>query len=365
MERKTTGLPQKILIVDDEADTVELLRKRLHFEGYHTLEAGDGEECLKQVAEGKPDLIILDVMMPKLDGYEVCRILQKSRSTAYIPVLMLTAKGGTENKVKGLDVGALDYLPKPFEYQELLARIKSLLSMKAARERLVEEEKTKAVDRVMAEITHELRNPLTSIGGFARKVNENLPEGDPNKKYLQMILDDVVRLEKMVRDLVELKTSAISYREFADVNVLIGEVLEQFEKKRALEGIELRTELAASLPLLSIDKEHFQLALGNIIENSIEAMQEMSRKVLSIHSKATYERVEIEVSDSGRGIPKDKIKNIFDPFFTSKISGPGLGLTFALKVIEDHRGTIAVESEPGAGSCVTLRLPITMPAVGP
>jgi signal transduction histidine kinase len=212
----------------------------------------------------------------------------------------------------------------------------------------------------MAEITHELRNPLTSIGGFARKVYENLPAGNPNEKYLQMILDDVVRLEKMVQDLVELKTSAISYRESADVNVLIGEVLEQCEKERALQGIELRTELTANLPLLTVDKEHFKLALGNIIANSIEAMQEMSRKVLSIYSKTRYERVEIEISDSGRGIPKDKIKNIFDPFFTSKISGPGLGLTFALKVIQDHGGTISVESEPGSGSCVTLRLPITM-----
>jgi signal transduction histidine kinase len=149
-----------------------------------------------------------------------------------------------------------------------------------------------------------------------------------------------------------------SNRESSDVNDLIKEVLETFQKKRALQGIELITDLRADLPLLSVDKEHFKLALGNLIENSIEAMERNSRKVLRIHSKATYERLEIQVSDNGRGIPKDKIKNIFDPFFTSKISGPGLGLTFALKIIQDHRGTISVKSEPGSGSCVTIMLPI-------
>ncbi|HYA11865.1 MAG TPA: response regulator, partial [Thermodesulfovibrionales bacterium] len=135
----------KILIVDDAVDTVELLRKRFRSEGYDTAEANDGEEALQKVEQYHPDLIVLDVMMPKLDGYEVCRRLKADENTKYVPVLMLTAKGEVENKVKGLEIGADDYLPKPFDYKELSARVKSLLTIKEAREKLVEEEKSEAL----------------------------------------------------------------------------------------------------------------------------------------------------------------------------------------------------------------------------
>jgi DNA-binding response OmpR family regulator len=128
----------KILIVDDAVDTVELLKKRFQSEGYETAEAYNGEEGLKQVTEYNPDLIVLDIMMPKIDGYEVCQKLKKDENTKYIPILMLTAKGEIEHKVKGLDIGADDYLSKPFDYKELSARIRSLLAVKAAHEKKVE-----------------------------------------------------------------------------------------------------------------------------------------------------------------------------------------------------------------------------------
>jgi len=178
----------KILIVDDTVDTVELLRKRLRAEGYDTSEAYDGEECLALVVTYNPDLIILDVMMPKMDGYEVCLRLKGSEDTRGIPVLMLTAKSEVSDKVKGLDIGADDYLAKPFDYKELSARVRSLLKIKQAHEELVEEKKLGALEQMMDEVAHEVRNPLVSIGGFARRVYDNLPEGNPDKKYMEMII---------------------------------------------------------------------------------------------------------------------------------------------------------------------------------
>jgi len=352
------GEKAKILIVDDALDTVELLRKRLRFEGYDTIEAYDGEQGLEQVYANNPDAIILDIMLPKMDGYEVCRRLKANKSTAYIPILMLTAKGQIEDKVKGLGLGAHDYLAKPFDYKELSARIKSLLAIKAAREKLVREEKSEALDQMMDELAHELRNPLTCIGGFARRVHENLPEGDPNKEFIGIIIKEVVRLEKMVRDLVDLKTTAILYKESVDVNDLIGEVLEQFQGKFVAVGVRIEIDLMKDLPLFTLDKEHMKLAFANILENSVEAMQSVARKVLRVSTRITNDGVEIKMADTGRGIPKEKIKSIFDPFFTSKVSGPGLGLTFALKIIQEHRGTISVESKPGEGSCFTINLPL-------
>ncbi len=347
----------KILIVDDAVDTVELLRKRFHSEGYDTAEANDGEEALQKVEQYHPDLIVLDVMMPKLDGYEVCRRLKADENTKYVPVLMLTAKGEIENKVKGLEIGADDYLPKPFDYKELSARVKSLLTIKEAREKLVEEEKSEALEKMMDEVAHEIRNPLASIGGFAKRVYDKLPEGDPNKKYMEMIMDDVLKLEDMVKQLIELKTVAICYLESTDINDVIIEALELYEEELAEKGIVVKTELMENPPLISGDKEQMKVAISNLIKNSIEAMQE-SPKILKIATSISDGRMVIEVSDTGKGIPKDKLKSIFHPFYTSKIYGPGLGLTFTLKIIQQHRGTISVESEPGKGTMFTIRLPV-------
>ena len=347
----------KILIVDDAVDTVELLKKRLRFEGYDTAEAYDGEEGLKLVAEYNPDLIILDVLMPKLDGYEVCQRLKSDENTKYIPILMLTAKDEVEDKVKGLDIGADHYLAKPFDYKEVSARVRSLVATKAAREKLVEEEKSEALKRMMEEVEHEIRNPLTSIGGFARRVYDRLPQGDPNKKYMEMIINDVARLENMIKELLKLKTIAISYRELTNINDVIMEALKSFEQDLEDRGIESKTELGDNLPLISIDQEQMKMALASLIKNSIEAMQD-KLKILKITSRISDGRMEIQVSDTGKGIPKDKIKNIFDPFFTSKTRGPGVGLTFTLKIIQEHRGTVSVESEPGKGTIFTIGLPL-------
>ncbi len=352
-----TEKKSKILIVDDAVDTVELLRKRFRSEGYDTAEAYDGEEALKGVEEYNPDLIVLDVMMPKVDGYEVCRRLKADENKKYIPVLMLTAKGEIESKVKGLEIGADDYLAKPFDYKELSARVKSLLTIKASREKLVEEEKSVALDKMMDEVAHEIRNPLVSIGGFAKRVYDRLPENDPNKKYLEMIMDEVLKLENMVKLLIELKTMTVCYLGNTDINEVITEALALYEDEFAAKGVVVKTRLLDNLPFISGDKEQLKIAVSNLIKNSIEAMQE-SPKVLTIATSVSDGRMNIEVSDTGKGIPKDKLKSIFHPFYTSKIYGPGLGLTFTLKIVQQHGGNISVESEPGKGTTFTIRLPI-------
>jgi two-component system sensor histidine kinase/response regulator len=355
MEKKS-----KILIVDDNVDAVELLEKRLHSEGYDTTKAYDGEEGLKKVVEYNPDLIVLDVMMPKLNGYEVCQRLKADENTRYIPILMLTAKSDVESKVKGLDIGADDYLPKPFDYKELSARIRSLLTIKAAHEKLVEEEKTGALEQMMDQVAHEIRNPLTSIGGFARKVYGKLPEGDPNKRYIEMIIHDVAILENMIKQLIELKTMATSFKEPTNINDVIMEALKIFEQEFGQKAINVETELKNNLPPIIADKNLLRRALCNLIKNSIEAMVEETR-VLKIVSRMSEDHVEILLSDTGKGISKDKHKNIFDPFVTSKVYGPGLGLTFTLKIVQDYNGTISVESEPGKGTTFVISFPVKKP----
>ncbi|HSB30319.1 MAG TPA: response regulator [Candidatus Sulfobium mesophilum] len=347
----------KILIVDDTVDTVELLRKRLRSEGYDTSEAYDGEECLACVGSYNPDLIILDVMMPKLNGYEVCERLKTNEDTRYIPVLMLTAKSEISDKVKGLDTGADDYLAKPFDYKELSARIRSLLKIKQSHEKLVEDEKLGALEQMMDEVAHEVRNPLVSIGGYARRVHDNLPEGSPNRKYMEMIMEDVAKLEKMIKQMIEIQMMSLSYVEPTNVNNVIMQALTIFERELEEKAIDVETELRNDLPLIQADPMQLTQAIANLIQNAIEAMTAETR-VLRLSSSVIEGCIEIRVADTGKGISREKTKHIFEPLFTSKIYGPGLGLTYTLKVIQEHRGTISIESDPGKGSTFTVRLPL-------
>ncbi|MEW6587304.1 MAG: response regulator [Nitrospirota bacterium] len=347
----------RILVVDDAPDTVELLRKRFRAEGYETDEAYNGEEGLQKVSEFDPDLVVLDVMMPKMDGYEVCRRLKSDEKTKYIPILMLTAKGEVEHKVRGLDIGADDYMAKPFDYKELSARIRSLLSLKAVHERKVETEKAGALEQMIDEVAHEIRNPLTAVGGFARKVYNRLPEGDPNRKYMEMIIEDVVVLEGMIKQLIELKTMSISNKESTNINSLLNECIELFAAEIGQKGISVTAEFPGDVPPIWVDAKLLRRALCSIIKNAVEAM-ETGTKELKVSVSRNEGNVEIRISDTGKGIEKEKVKTIFDPMVSSKIYGPGLGLTFALKIVQYHNGTISVESEPGRGSTFTVKLPV-------
>jgi two-component system, sensor histidine kinase and response regulator len=350
----------KILIVDDAEDTVELLRKRFRAEGYDTAEAYNGEEALQKVPEYSPDLVVLDVMMPKIDGYEVCQRLKADENTKYIPVLMLTAKGEVEHKIRGLDIGADDYMSKPFDYKELSARIRSLLSIKATHEKKVVTEKTGALEQMIDEVAHEIRNPLTSIGGFARKVFNKLPEDDPNRKYMQMIIEDVAVLENMIKQLIELKSMEISQKEPVNINEIVTDALAVFEKEMAEKNILVTKQLMDNPPILPVDKKLLKRALCNMIKNAIEAM-ETTAKELAIVTVLSGEHLDLKIADTGKGIEKDMIKNIFDPMVSSKMFSPGLGLTFALKIVQYHGGNISVESEPGKGTTFTLSFPIEKP----
>ncbi|MDH5203002.1 MAG: ATP-binding protein [Nitrospirota bacterium] len=233
----------------------------------------------------------------------------------------------------------------------------SILTMKAEREKIMEEERSETLGKMMNEVAHEIRNPLTSIGGFTRKIYDKLPEGDPNKNYMKMVIEEVARLENIVKQLVELTTIGVLHRESSNINDVIIETIKSFEQELKNNNIEVKTELIDNPPVVSIDKDKMTIAIVNLIKNAIEAMHK-TPKLLKITSYIGNGHIEVIMSDTGKGIPKDKIKYIFDPFFTSKIYGPGLGLTFTQRIIQVHGGTISVESDLGKGTTFTIRLPL-------
>ncbi|MBW1646335.1 MAG: response regulator [Deltaproteobacteria bacterium] len=345
-----------ILIVDDNLDNVELLRKRLRAVGYQTIEGYDGEQAVKMTREAKPDLVLLDIMMPKLDGFAVCEILKKDEATRQIPVLMLTAKREVPDKVKGLDIGADDYVTKPFNFQELLARIRSLLKAKEERQQMMERERQKALDQMVEGVAHEVRNPVVAIGGFARRIYDELPEGDRKKKYAEVILKETERLEKMVNDIFSFKMVPNGSREPAAVNELLDAALTEEKALLEQKQIVVEKDYDPQLPPVAVNRKNLVIAFAQLIANAVEAMPPGGR--LGLRTAAAGNIIQVVVSDTGRGIAAKDLESIFDPFFTSKMSGAGMGLTITRKIINDHQGQIRVESEVGVGTRVTVTLPL-------
>jgi two-component system sensor histidine kinase/response regulator len=174
---------------------------------------------------------------------------------------------------------------------------------------------------------------------------------------MEIILQNVAALEKMVTELFELKSAALSYIEPTDINEIIQAVLAQFDSELTAGHIEVDGQLIEPAPLIPVDKENLKRAFACLVENAIEAMTG-EKRVLGISNRQSDGYVEIVFSDTGKGISREMIESIYDPFFTSKTYGPGLGLTFVLKTIQNHKGMISVESQKGVGTRFTVKLPV-------
>lgn len=341
-----------ILIADDEIDNVILLQKRLRASGFDTVEAYDGNETLEKVFQCNPDLILLDIMMPGKDGYEVLKILRENEKTKDIPVIMLTARAEVPDKVKGLELGAEDYVTKPFDYNELLARINSHLESKREVEEKIKLEKLAALSTMMEGVAHEVRNPLVVIGGFTKKLLSMTPEDDPRRLYLEMIEKEAERLDKMIKDIYEFKIITLHINEKVSVNTCLIEIVENYKPIFEDNKIQLNLQLSEKDYLMDMDKKMFAKAIKNIINNSIEAMPNGGQ--ITIKTEIRDNKLFIYITDTGIGIAEEDLKYIFDPFFTSKMEGTGLGLTQTLKIIQGHKGTLNVTSKKNQGTTVMI-----------
>lgn len=341
-----------ILIADDEIDNVILLQKRLRASGFDTIEAYDGDETIEKVFQNNPDLILLDIMMPKKDGYEVLQILRNNEKTKDIPVIMLTARAEIPDKVKGLELGAEDYVTKPFDYNELLARINSHLESKREVEEKIKLEKLAALSTMMEGVAHEVRNPLVVIGGFTKKLLSMTPEDDPRRLYLEMIQKEAQRLDKMIKDIYEFKIITLNINEKVSINKCLEDIINSYIEICKENKINIVKELSNQDVMMDMDKKLFTRAIKNIINNSIEAMPDGGE--LKISSEISDNKFFIYIKDTGIGIEENDLKYIFDPFFTSKMEGTGLGLTQALKIIQGHKGTLTITSKKNFGTTAII-----------
>ncbi len=350
-------MTETILIVDDNLDNVNLLDKILKKSGFQTLKGYNGEEAVELARRELPDLILLDIMMPIMDGFTACEIIKQDESTKHIPILMLTAKQEINDKVKGLEIGADDYITKPFHLQELLARIKSRLKLTHEHHQTVTRERRKALDQMVEGVEHEIRNPVVSIGGFARRILDELPEDDRKKKYAKIILKETERLERMVKESGALQSLVSGRKENLDIHLLIDEALTQTRDLKNQHQVEIERNYDRTLPPLPINHDNILIALIQLLSNGLEAIDKGGNLTIRT-SFDDPSNLMVEITDNGRGIETKDMERIFDPFFTSKMSGAGMGLPLTRKIIDYHHGTISIESQPGQGTRVNVTLPL-------
>lgn len=242
--------------------------------------------------------------------------------------------------------------------KELQASIEHLRALQG---RVVHAEKLAAIGRLTADVAHEIRNPLTSIGGFARRLEKKLLEGTKEKEYTELIILEVERLERILRDVLTFSREARFHIESQDINDAVGESLQAFIDICNEQSIQVKENLDTSLPPVLIDKDQVRQAINNLISNAIDAMLKGGILKVNTFMEHMYnvEWVVIEVVDTGCGIPGEKLNMIFEPFFSTKMIGvgTGLGLSICKKIIDEHSGLIKVESELGKGASFRLYFP--------
>jgi len=415
-------IPPRILVVDDTPENLELLGAHLTEAGYRVLTAANGQQALAAVDTHAPDLILLDVMMPALDGYEVCRRLKTNEQTAFIPIVMLTALQDFEHRLRGIELGADDFLTKPFNRLELLTRVRSLLRVKglhdqvAAYNRLLEKmvaERTQALERALADlkemdrlkseflanISHELRTPLTPIKGYL----PCLLRGDfgtlpPNQSLiLGHISESVERLHRLIEDLLtfmQWEAGGISLQfGITRVESVVQTAVKRVAAAAKQKGVELTTGFDANLPPVSADAAALGRAIEHLLENAVKftpgggRVTVTARQVREDRGRGTGDggrhpssvsgppsalpgppspvpSLEIRVTDTGVGIPTEAIPKIFDRFYqadsspTRQHGGTGLGLAIVKRILDAHKASIAVESPPGQGTTFSIRLAV-------
>jgi len=366
----------KILIVDDNVDTVELLTKRFHAEGYDTSEAYDGEQALQKVVEYQPDIIILDIMMPKIDGYEVSKRLKSYDNTKHIPIIMLSAKARVPDKIKGLDLGADDYIVKPFDYRELSQRVKYWVTVKVEVEErltkigqlekeLIQSERLAAVGQTVASLAHYVKNILFGLKGGVYLVNEALKENDTDslKDGWDIVESNMGRISGLVLDLLEYSRERKPEYEKCFPNEIADDVCKLTQESAKEYSIEIIKDFDPSMGEAVMDPKGIHRCMLNLVSNAIDACiydsNEEKNWVVQVRTLLEDDSmVKFEISDNGCGMDEETKQKLFTSFFTTKEGrGTGLGLLNTQKIVQEHGGTITVNSQPGEGSIFTIRMP--------
>ena len=344
----------KILIVDDRLDNLRLLSQILVGNGYEVRKAINGSTALMGLEKFLPDLILLDINMPGMDGYEVCQKLKSDRTYKQIPIIFLSASNEVNDKVRAFEVGGMDYITKPFQVPEVLARVETQIKLKRFNQ--MRENLSRA-------IVHDLKNPLsviilTTSGLIRRKCLE-----DKNLAAIKSIHSTAQRLDSLLNDLLMVaKMDAdklVLHKTEVDLNELVTLVVDNFKIAAQAKQIQLIVKLPDSTRKISLDVNLIQRAIENLLSNALKFSPANSEIITQVTYPQTSQ-VAISVIDCGIGIKPGLQKQIFEPYNTGDyiqgVSQIGLGLSFCKMVLEAHNGRISLQDNQPCGAVFTLEL---------
>jgi signal transduction histidine kinase len=381
---------------------LDIIQTCLSSQGYDIVTAADGEAALYMAIEQPPDLILLDVMMPKRDGIDVCRTLKADHSLPFIPIILVTARADSQDVVNGLDAGADEYLTKPVDHAALIARVRSMLRIKeqhdtiqqqagqlklqaaelAARNneltlQLIEEAKLAEIARLLGDIGHDVKNMMMPILLGVDLLDIELKElmailapHDENRKRVTeelshevfgMVRSNSKRVQDRVKEIADAVKGCSGPPTFAPCRLgkLVAAVLDTLRFCAEQKSVRLSTVNLEDLPIIQADESRLFNAIYNLVNNAIPETPAGGTVTIEGRHQASGDTLTLLVSDTGRGMPPEVRDSLFSRRVVSrKIGGTGLGTKIVKDVVDSHFGTIAVKSEEKKGTTFLITLPL-------
>jgi len=364
---------QRILVVEDHHLLQGAMREILEVDGFEVLTASNGLAALDMMQETCPDLILSDIMMPQMDGYEFYEKVRGNPQWVRIPFIFLTAKGDRDDILKGKAMGVEDYLTKPFDTQELLVAIHSRLKRAHDLQTVTDTEFDQLKQQLIDILSHELRTPLTYISGYTELALDDVAALTPEtlQEFLKGIKRGADRLNRLTEDflmVVQIDTGRAEkdFESFArihdDLSTTISRVTQYYQMITREKDIVFVVAVPPDLPPVKLHEGFFSNALNRLIDNAIKFSRQDSPHI-EIHAATSPHWVQISVTDHGVGIAEEESTHIFQRFQQinrqkMEQQGTGQGLYIAQSLIQLHGGKITVNSRLSEGSTFTIHLPI-------
>jgi two-component system sensor histidine kinase/response regulator len=375
-----------VLVVDDAPEDLKLLGGLLK-DSYRTRIATCGEKALDIARSTPPDLVLLDILMPGMDGFEVCKALKQDPQLEDVPIVFISALDAALDKVRGFHLGGADYVTKPFHAEEVLARVDYQIELRHLRRQL--EERNQALEEALARLreldqlkesftammVHDLRSPLTGVHAVLDLYEAQGRIGPEILARCRRSLQDVLAMLNDVMELFRSEGGKIPLNlRWTAPRPLLERVLETFTPQSEARGIHLDLVCLEALPEIEVDSEKVNRVFANLVHNALKFTSPGGR--VSLESRvvegegvdAGVRWLSVSVTDTGQGIPPEQLPYIFDPYRqTSQRDadlGFGLGLAIVQRLMAVHSGRVTVQSRVGVGTSFTLLFPATAPGPG-
>lgn len=364
-----------VLVVDDTPGNLRVLVDSLSNRGLDILVATDGESAVERAAYSRPDLILLDVIMPGIDGFETCRIFKEKPETSDIPVIFMTALSDTSQKVKAFEVGAVDYVTKPFEEEELIARVDAHLTIRRLQDDLRRrngqlEDLNQLKNEFLGMAAHDIRNPLTAILAASEILEMTAASTTPEKltRTAHQIQKASNRIQTLLSNLLDVNAIDSGKRNIElqpiEVEAILEQIMASHQPAAGEKQIELIREAREDGECIQADTTAIGQVLDNLISNAIKYSEPGKR--VWIDSRREGTRIAVTVRDEGPGLAEEDLGKLFGKFArltprpTAGETSTGLGLWIVKELVQSMEGTIRCESTLGEGTSFIVELPASV-----